>query len=91
MLPESQESILWHFEKFGKCLFNSEFRAVVRFSKRSARRLGELDTHDLVQNERALKVEGRLVSIYTAANGIRFYIITEANRSATTILLPEDY
>jgi hypothetical protein len=36
--------------------------------------------------------EGRRIrSVYTAANGIRFWIITEADRSASTILLPKDY
>jgi len=52
---------------------------------------GELTSHDLAANEWALKYEGRLLSIYAAANGTRFYIITESDRSATTILLPEDY
>jgi hypothetical protein len=33
----------------------------------------------------------RLFSVYHAANGTKFWIITEADRSATTILLPEDY
>jgi hypothetical protein len=33
----------------------------------------------------------RLLSVYHAANGVKFWIITEADRSATTILMPEDY
>ena len=33
----------------------------------------------------------RLLSAYTAANGVKFWIITEWDRSATTILLPDDY
>jgi len=33
----------------------------------------------------------RLLSVYHAANGVKFWIITEADRSATTVLLPEDY
>jgi hypothetical protein len=37
-------------------------------------------------------VEGsRLLSSYTARNGRRFWIITEWDRSVTTILLPEEY
>jgi hypothetical protein len=32
-----------------------------------------------------------LLSVYRAASGTRFWIITEADRSVTTILLPEDY
>src|SRR5262245_28637169 len=52
---------------------------------------GELDQHDLAENERCLKEGGRLLSVYRAENGVRFYIITESDRSVTTILLPEDY
>ena len=33
----------------------------------------------------------RLLSIYHTLNGTKFYIITEADRSATTILLPSEY
>jgi len=33
----------------------------------------------------------RVISVYRDGKGTRFWIITEADRSATTILLPEDY
>jgi mRNA interferase MazF len=36
---------------------------------------GELGAHDRAENERALKVGGRLFSVYTAGNGTRFHII----------------
>lgn len=52
---------------------------------------GELDQHDWQQNQSALEAGGRLLSAYRAGNGIRFWIITEATRDVTTILLPEDY
>jgi hypothetical protein len=52
---------------------------------------GELDELDRKENEFSLTHELRLFSVYTSASGVRFYIITEADRSATTILLPEDY
>lgn len=52
---------------------------------------GELDAFDWEANDRALLEGTRLLSAYTAANGEKFWIITEADRSATTILLPEDY
>lgn len=52
---------------------------------------GELDEHDRKANEQALQHGGRLFSAYTASNGVRFWIITEADNSATTLLLPEDY
>jgi len=33
----------------------------------------------------------RLFSVYHDRAGVRFWIITEADRSATTILLPSEY
>lgn len=52
---------------------------------------GDLDTHDRAVNERGLLDGDRLVSVYHSAGGIKFYIITEWDRSVTTVLLPEDY
>ena len=52
---------------------------------------GELDEHDRQENELSLREGYRLLSAYQATNGTRFWIITEADRSVTTILLPEDY
>ena len=34
---------------------------------------------------------GRLFSVYHDGSGVKFWIITEADRSATTVLLPDDY
>lgn len=52
---------------------------------------GELGEEDRAANDRALVEGTRLLSAYRARNGTRFWIITEADRSVTTILLPEDY
>ena len=52
---------------------------------------GDLDSHDLNANENALKHGGRLFSEYHSTDKIKFWIITEADRSVTTVLLPEDY
>jgi hypothetical protein len=52
---------------------------------------GDLDPEDLATNNRALELGGRLFSAYHSSEGIKFWIITEADRSATTVLLPEDY
>jgi len=52
---------------------------------------GELDREDHSANESALKHGGRLFSAYLSTNGVNFWIITECDRSATTVLLPEDY
>jgi len=52
---------------------------------------GDLDDEDRASNETALIEGTRLFSAYHAANGTKFWIITEWDRSLTTILLPEDY
>jgi hypothetical protein len=52
---------------------------------------GTLSEPDRAANDQALVVGGRVVSRYDGANGVKFYIITEADREFTTILLPEDY
>lgn len=52
---------------------------------------GQVDEHDRQENELSLKQGFRLLSVYHAANGTKFWVITEADRSATTVLLPEDY
>ena len=52
---------------------------------------GELDQEDIAENELSLANGFRLLSRYTLKDGTAIYIITEANRSATTILLPSEY
>ena len=52
---------------------------------------GELCKEDLEANERGLLEGGRLFSLYHAEDKTKFYIITEHDRSVTTVLLPEDY
>lgn len=52
---------------------------------------GNVDNHDQHANDRALREGTRLFSVYRAASGVQFRIITEWDRSVTTILLPEDY
>ncbi len=52
---------------------------------------GDLDEHDRHENELSLREGFRLLSAYTMSDGTRFWIITEADRSATVFLLPEEY
>ena len=58
---------------------------------------GILDEHDKQQNELAiahegdLEKQGRVFSSYTTRLGEKLWIITEADRSSTCILLPEEY
>jgi hypothetical protein len=53
---------------------------------------GELDKADIAENELSLREGFRLLSEYTLPKTDRkIWIITEADRSVTTLLLPEDY
>ena len=52
---------------------------------------GDLDDYDREANDCAVHDDLRLFSVYHDSNGVKFWIITEWDRSVTTILLPEDY
>lgn len=52
---------------------------------------GELDPEDRRENERALLHGGRVFSAYRTRTEARLWVITEWDRSATTLLLPEEY
>ncbi len=52
---------------------------------------GNVCEADWIANDRALKRGERLLSSYSARDGTEFWIITEWDRSYTTILLPSDY
>lgn len=52
---------------------------------------GKVCAEDAAQNEWALNNDARIISIYETSDGIRFWIITEADRSSTAVLLPEEY
>ena len=52
---------------------------------------GELEAEDRQENDRALQSGMRLLSSYRSHGGVPFWIITEAGRHATTILMPDDY
>jgi hypothetical protein len=52
---------------------------------------GDVPREDWQANERALEEGTRLLSSYRDSRGVKFWIITEADRSATTVLLPEEY
>jgi uncharacterized phage-associated protein len=52
---------------------------------------GSLGADDQLQNLRAVREGMRVFSAYELRNGTRIWILTEADRSVTTILLPEEY
>ncbi len=52
---------------------------------------GELSDKDVRENELSLREGFRVLSAYRTARGQRLWIITEADRTSTTILLPSEY
>lgn len=52
---------------------------------------GDLDEEDKQENELSVEKGFRILSAYHLSNGTKIWIITEADRSATTILLPREY
>ncbi|MGB3545013.1 hypothetical protein [Rubrivirga sp.] len=51
---------------------------------------GTLSAHDRRANEKALRDGSRVMSVYPTAGG-RLWVVTEAGRSSTTVLLPSEY
>ena len=51
----------------------------------------EVGPADAAENELSLREGFRLLSAYTDRKGVKFWIITETDRSYSTVLLPEDY
>lgn len=52
---------------------------------------GELSNEDKAENEYSLQHGFRILSSYKTATGEKLWLITEADRSVTTLLLPEEY
>lgn len=52
---------------------------------------GDVDSEDWQENDLSLTRGFRILSVYRSRSGTRFWVITEADRSVTTVLLPEDY
>lgn len=52
---------------------------------------GDLGEEDKSLNDLALRDHSRILSAYMTAKGEKLWVITEADRSVTTLLLPEEY
>lgn len=51
---------------------------------------GDLTEPELAENNTAMVEGSRILSLYHTRNGTQFWIMTEADRSETTVFLPED-
>ncbi|MGH7782276.1 MAG: hypothetical protein ACREO5_00305, partial [Candidatus Binatia bacterium] len=52
---------------------------------------GDLSQTDKQENDCAIDIPLRILSAYTLKDQTKIWVITEADRSSSTILLPEDY
>ena len=65
--------------------------AVILLARHVTGDWGDLVEEDKQENEYSVDKELRIFSAYSLENGVKVWIITEADRSATTILLPGEY
>jgi hypothetical protein len=65
-------------------------RIMACLSKHASGDWGEVCAEDKESNDQALKDGDRILSAYTI-NGRKIWIITEWDRSVTTVLFPEEY
>lgn len=63
----------------------------IAFNRHARGDWGDVSEADWRANDWALQAGEQLLSVYQTLGGIKFWIITEADRSATTILLPSEY
>ncbi len=52
---------------------------------------GEVCPDDRAENDLSLRDGLRILSTYRTEHGVKFWVITEADRSVTTVLLPDEY
>lgn len=52
---------------------------------------GECCAEDAIENDFSVKAGFRIFSVYRTRNGKKLWVITEADRSVTTLLLPSEY
>jgi hypothetical protein len=60
-------------------------------SRHEAGDWGEVGPEDWEENELSVREGFRILSAYTLKTGVKIWVITEADRSVTTILLPDEY
>jgi hypothetical protein len=52
---------------------------------------GDLCDDDRQLNDQAVIDSDRILSAYTLQSGVKIWVITESDRSVTTLLLPDEY
>jgi hypothetical protein len=74
-----------------RTLAGAKADGAVYLARHAAGDWGDVDAEDRAANDHALAAGERLLSAYRLPNGERLWIITEADRSASTLLRPDEY
>jgi hypothetical protein len=72
-------------------LDEAEQEPLVLLARHASGDWGDLDAEDKQENELSVDKGYRILSAYLLSTGVKVWIITEADRSVTTLLLPEEY
>jgi hypothetical protein len=72
-------------------LNDSPMQAAMLLDRHIAGDWGDVCEEDSRANTEALRYGNRLVSVYATQSGARLWIITESDRSVTTLLTPDEY
>ena len=74
-----------------KALEDAEQTPVEFLSRHVAGDWGTVDAEDKRLNDEAIEIGSRILSAYVTQADVKLWIITEADRSSTCILLPSEY
>ena len=69
----------------------SQEEALISLGRHVSGDWGNVGVQDWKENDFALRNDCRILSTYVGGESVTYWIITEADRSATTILLPDEY
>lgn len=69
----------------------SEFDQMAALNAHANCNWGSISAEDQLANENGLEHGDRLFSVHVTSNNCLVWVITEADRSVTTMLMPEDY
>ena len=61
------------------------------FARHASGDWGEVNEEDQKLNDEALAHSDRILSAYRTLKGVRLWVVTEADRSSTVALLPQEY
>ncbi len=74
-----------------EALEDAEQTPVEFLSRHVAGDWGTVDAEDKRLNDEAIEIGSRILSAYVTKADVKLWIITEADRSSTCILLPSEY